>query len=114
VNTFIKTEYVALFALSIFLFSQLGFAWWWYPVLILLPDLGMIGYLINPRIGAMTYNFTHWIVLGVLCYILGYLLALPALALAGIIVIGHSALDRALGYGLKYPDSFKHTHLDTL
>jgi hypothetical protein len=23
----------------------------------------------------------------------------------------HVAVDRALGYGLKYPDSFAHTHL---
>lgn len=35
----------------------------------------------------------------------------PALQLAGLILLGHSSLDRVLGYGLKYADSFKHTHL---
>jgi len=29
----------------------------------------------------------------------------------GIIIVGHSSMDRMLGYGLKYPDAFTHTHL---
>jgi hypothetical protein len=33
------------------------------------------------------------------------------LALAGVIMLGHSSFDRVLGYGLKYGDSFRHTHL---
>ena len=31
--------------------------------------------------------------------------------LGGLILFGHSSMDRILGYGLKYPDSFEHTHL---
>ncbi|MBC8508108.1 MAG: DUF4260 family protein [Anaerolineales bacterium] len=31
--------------------------------------------------------------------------------LIGVIMLGHSSLDRVIGYGLKYPDSFQHTHL---
>ena len=34
--------------------------------------------------------------------------------LAGIILFGHSSFDRILGYGLKYTDSFKNTHLGSL
>ena len=33
------------------------------------------------------------------------------LMFAGTILLGHSSLDRVFGYGLKYPDSFKATHL---
>jgi hypothetical protein len=33
------------------------------------------------------------------------------LALAGVIIFAHSSLDRALGYGLKFSDSFTNTHL---
>jgi hypothetical protein len=33
------------------------------------------------------------------------------LQLIGVILLGHSSLDRALGYGLKYEDSFQNTHL---
>lgn len=34
----IQLEEVALFALSIYGFSLLPFAWWWFLVLILVPD----------------------------------------------------------------------------
>jgi hypothetical protein len=40
--------------------------------------------------------------------------SLPALSVAGLVMLGHSSLDRALGYGLKYPDAFQHTHLGTI
>lgn len=30
---------------------------------------------------------------------------------AGLLLFGHSAFDRLLGYGLKYADSFQNTHL---
>lgn len=43
--------------------------------------------------------------------ILGYWLDSQVLSLSGIIVFGHSAIDRALGYGLKFNDDFKHTYL---
>ena len=33
------------------------------------------------------------------------------LEIAGIILLAHSAFDRMLGYGLKYSDSFKNSHL---
>jgi hypothetical protein len=36
---------------------------------------------------------------------------MPAMQLAGLIMFGHSAFDRLLGYGLKFKDSFNHTHL---
>ena len=29
----------------------------------------------------------------------------------GIIWVGHIGMDRLVGFGLKYPDSFGHTHL---
>jgi len=33
------------------------------------------------------------------------------LMLAGIILFGHSAMDRMFGYGLKYTTGFAYTHL---
>jgi hypothetical protein len=111
VNRLIKLEELGLFLLSMVLFSQLGYAWWVYPILLLAPDLGMLGYVFGSSVGAATYNTTHHKGLAVLFYTAGILLPLPALALAGLIMLGHSSLDRVLGYGLKYPDSFQHTHL---
>ena len=48
----LKLEEGAVFLFCIFLFSRLNFAWRWFPALLLLPDIGMIGYIINPKIGA--------------------------------------------------------------
>lgn len=107
----IKLEELGLFLLSILLFTQLDYAWWVYAALFLAPDLGMLGYLFGPAVGAGTYNLTHHKGLAVALYAIGVLVPLPALALAGIIMIGHSSLDRVLGYGLKHADSFQHTHL---
>jgi hypothetical protein len=39
---------------------------------------------------------------------------LPVMQLAGVILFGHSSMDRIFGYGLKYSDSFQHTHLGML
>jgi hypothetical protein len=111
VRRLIKLEELGLFLLSVFLFSQLEFPWWVYPALLLTPDLGMIGYVFGPAVGAATYNTTHHQGLAALLYIVGIAFGFPGVALAGLIVLGHSSLDRVLGYGLKYSDSFRHTHL---
>lgn len=110
-KTLLKLEEVAQFLLSIVLFSQLPFAWWWFPALILVPDLGMLGYLINPKIGAYAYNLVHHKAVAIAIGAAGFLLGSPVLLLTGVILFGHSAMDRMMGYGLKYEDSFNHTSL---
>lgn len=107
----LKTEEAGLFLLSIFLFSQLGFSWWVYLLLIITPDAGMVGYLVSPGVGAVTYNATHHRGLASGLIMVGALSSSPVVSLAGIIMLGHSSLDRVFGYGLKYMDSFNHTHL---
>ncbi len=107
----LKLEELFMFGLSIFFFSKLDFAWWWYPLLILTPDFSMIGYLVSTQLGAMTYNFVHHKGLGISIFIIGTVLASQPLQLAGLILFGHSSMDRMLGYGLKHSDSFQHTHL---
>jgi hypothetical protein len=103
-----------MFGITIFLFSKMDFVWWWYPALLFTPDLSMLGYLVNTKIGAATYNFIHHKALGISVYMLGSILASQPLQLAGLILFGHSSMDRVLGYGLKYSDSFQHTHLGML
>lgn len=107
----LKLEEVGLLLLSVLLFSQLPFAWWIYLLFFLAPDLGMIGYLAGTRIGAATYNSTHHKALAFIFYAIGVLSSTPTMSLIGVIILGHSSFDRALGYGLKYGDSFQHTHL---
>lgn len=99
-----------MFGLSIFLFSTKRLCLVVFPVLILVPDLSMVGYFMNTRLGAITYNFIHHKALGIGLFILGVILTNQLLQLTGLILFGHSSMDRSLGYGLKYLDSFQNTH----
>ena len=100
-----------MFVLGIYLFSLLDYQWWWFLVLILTPDIGMIGYLFGNKVGAAVYNIFHHKGIAVIAFLLGIYLSQPLLQLAGIILFSHSAMDRILGYGLKYDKGFKFTHL---
>jgi hypothetical protein len=110
-KTLLKLEELFMFGITIFLFSKMDFAWWWYLVFLFTPDLSMLGYVFSPQIGAWMYNFIHHKALGISIFVLGIVLASQPLQFAGLILFGHSSMDRVLGYGLKYPDSFQHTHL---
>lgn len=110
-KTLIKLEEAAQLCLALVLFNQLPFAWWWFPALILLPDLSMLGYLVNPRVGAYAYNVFHHKAVAIAIGVLGIFLGSQVLMLAGIMLFGHSAMDRLFGYGLKYTDEFANTHL---
>lgn len=107
----ISLEEAFLVILCLFLFRDLGYAWGWFALFFLAPDLSMVGYLAGPRVGATTYNFVHHKALAILLYISGSLLASPPLQFAGLILLAHSSFDRVLGYGLKHMDAFQHTHL---
>lgn len=110
-NTTIKIEEAAMFGMAIYLNSSLPFECWVFWAFFLAPDLGMLGYLVNPRIGSITYNLFHHKGIAIVCYLAGYFLIIHEFTLAEMVLFGHSSIDRMLGYGLKYPDNFKHTHL---
>ena len=110
----LKLEELSLLGLSLFLFSGLDYGWGWYALLFLTPDLSMVGYLANPRLGSWTYNLIHHKGLAVALYLLGYLFSTPWLMFAGTLLLGHSSFDRVFGYGLKYPDAFQNTHLGVI
>jgi hypothetical protein len=107
----LRLEEAAMFGLAFFLGSQLPFQGWVFWAWLLVPDLSMIGYLVNTRIGAILYNIVHHKALAIGLYILGFWLNNPELTLVGVVLFAHSSMDRVFGYGLKYADDFKHTHL---
>ena len=78
---------------------------------LLAPDLSAAGYLGGPRLGALTYNAVHNLVLALACFGIGWALGSAPLALGGAILVAHVGMDRALGYGLKLATGFADTHL---
>ena len=113
-KTLLKLEEVAIFLFCIFLFSQLSFAWWWFPALLLLPDIGMIGYIFNPKSGAFTYNFTHHRLVATIVALYAITYGEDYWKLIAIILFAHISFDRMLGYGLKYNSHFQNTHLGAI
>ena len=83
-------------------------------LLLLLPDLFMVGYLKDKRIGALIYNLGHTYTVPLVMLIAGYARDHRACLLVGTIWAAHIAMDRALGYGLKKKAGFKHTHLSSI
>ncbi len=107
----LRLEELAQFLFSIYLFNQVNIAWWWFPALILAPDISMIGYLINTKIGAYLYNFAHHKAVAIIIYLIGIYVSNITIQFVGIILFAHASMDRIFGYGLKYNDSFNNTHL---
>jgi hypothetical protein len=110
----LKIEELLQLILCIYLNLQLPYPGWWYWVLFLTPDVGMLGYLFNTKIGAVMYNLFHHKGIAIAFYIAGLAFANEPLQFTGLLLFGHSAFDRIFGYGLKFSDHFKHTHLGWL
>lgn len=107
----LRSEGGVLFALSLLLYAQSDASWPLYVVLLLAPDLAMVGYLGGTRAGAVAYNLVHTYLPPATLAVVGAIAeSRPAYA-GALIWFGHIGMDRLLGYGLKYPSGFAHTHL---
>jgi hypothetical protein len=110
-GTLLRFEGFAVLAGSVTLYWGLHIGWLLFAILILAPDLSMVGYLGGPKIGASIYNLVHTLVGPLLLITFGVLTAHFTLMPYGLIWTAHVGMDRMLGFGLKYPTNFKDTHL---
>jgi hypothetical protein len=108
----LSLEGLALFIGSIILYGYTGGNWWLFLLLLLSPDLAMVGYMLNTKVGAMTYNTVHSTVLPLILAIAALLLSWTLGLHLALIWLAHIGMDRTLGYGLKYSNEFKATHLN--
>ena len=93
------------------LYPQLQGRWLWFAPLFVAPDASMLGYLVNKRIGAMSYNLLHTYTAPLA--LLGVLRLTGHGAYAWLVAVwlAHIGLDRMIGVGLKYETAFRDTHL---
>jgi hypothetical protein len=118
-NGFVKTwpkillqvEGACIFGSTIWAYSRFGQSWWTFAGVLLLPDLGMAGYLANTTAGAALYNTVHTETPPIL--LLCTALARDNKKVAGLALcwLAHIGMDRMFGFGLKYGTGFAHTHL---
>jgi len=119
----LRLEEIAQFVVCIVLLALFGHPWWVYLLVLVGPDIGMVGYLINPKIGAWIYNLFHHKGVAILVGFSGLLFTdtpttdvvwattLPVALSVMLVLYAHSCLDRIFGYGLKHTDAFSNTHL---
>jgi len=110
----LRLEGAVLLAGSLIAYSATGQHWWLIPLVLLIPDVVMIGYLRGNHLGAQLYNLTHSTVLPAAVIGFGWWQSKPLVVAVGLIWLAHVGFDRLLGYGLKYDDHFQHTHLGHL
>ena len=111
-KTILKLEQLGLLLLfSIVYFYLYPGQWSWFLGLFFVPDIGIAVYLLTPKAGAIVYNFLHHKGVMAIVILAGYYLDNDWMTRIGLIFMAHSSFDRVWGYGLKYEDSFSHTHL---
>lgn len=114
VRILLRLEGAALLAAATAAYALLEPSWLMFVLLFMAPDVSFTGYLLGPRAGAVIYNAVHTTALPLLLAIGAQLLHQPMVSAIACIWLAHIGLDRAIGFGLKYPSSFKNTHLGRL
>jgi len=105
-------EGAAVFGIGLVAYRWNHGGWPEFFLLFLAPDESMFGYLVSPRVGAVTYNSVHTYVGPLALAAWSVWADRPAALLLSLIWLAHIGLDRMLGFGLKYPTRFKDTHLN--
>ena len=111
IRPWLRAEGLAVFGAGLAGFLYLGLPWWAFLLLLIVPDISMAGYLRGPRVGAIVYNIAHDLAAGVAIAGVGLAIGSVPVAATGAILVAHSGMDRMAGYGLKFPSSFRDTHL---
>jgi hypothetical protein len=112
VKAILRLEGLAALLALLAAYAWLHAKWWIFVLALLVPDIAMLGYLRGTRIGAWSYNAFH-------SYVAPIAITVASIFVHGLLPIAivwsaHIAMDRTLGYGLKYGDAFGHTHLGTI
>ena len=111
VTKLLKIEGLVVLLSAIFFYFWLDYRWVWLVVFFLAPDISLVGYLKNPRVGALIYNVGHSYILPLIILVLFQYLGNVFLVSAALIWIAHIGMDRFFGFGLKYPTEIRDTHL---
>lgn len=108
---FLRLEGLIFLLVAIAEYSTFPYSWIWFFIFILFPDVFMFGYLYGSRIGAFVYNVGHTYTLPFLIVFVCWIMKYPFGYVIAMVWIGHIGMDRMFGFGLKYADGFRHTHL---
>ena len=114
IRTLLRLEALAVTLAGLMVWAGMDGGWGWFALLILAPDLSLVGYVWGNRVGAACYNIAHTYAVPLLLTVVGVVFDQRGLVLTGTLWLTHIAADRALGFGLKYASGFQHSHLEPL
>lgn len=102
-----------IFLISALVFYQLiGANWSMFFLLFFLPDISALAYITkNKRIGAIIYNMFHNYLLVMILVFFSLYIGDEIWMSYAIILFAHINFDRLIGYGLRYTDVFRVTHM---
>lgn len=110
----VKLENALAFGGLLYIYLLNHYSLWYLFLFFFLPDLAMLVYLWDQEKGAVIYNLSHtYLVPGTLA-LLALVGRLTFLWPFAIIWAAHIAMDRMLGFGLKYPEGFRVTSIQKL
>ena len=104
-------EGLALLVAAVVVYVEIDASWILFAVLFLAPDVSFLGYLAGPRVGAAAYNALHTAVVPVALAVFALLADAENVLAVALVWLAHIGVDRAIGYGLKYPTALRDTHL---
>lgn len=110
----LHVEGLAVLLLSVYFYFDMGYSWILFIILLLSPDISMLGYLKDNKFGAILYNIFHTYFIPIGVIFCGILIHNDVLLMLSLIWVAHIGMDRMVGYGLKYPTHFKDSHLNRI
>lgn len=110
-RNFLRIEGLTVLVLMIYGYFTMNGPIWMFILLILAPDLSMLGYLAGPRFGSLIYNIAHTYTLPITLGAIGFWANIQIAIFIALIWTAHIGIDRLFGYGLKFKTGFKNTHL---
>lgn len=98
----IKLENAFIFIIIIAVYFKLEFSIWLFLLLLLVPDIFMLGYVINRKTGSYVYNIGHTYITPIIIALLYLYIDEKLLLQIALIWLAHISMDRTMGFGLKY------------
>lgn len=110
----LRLEGTAVLLAAVLAYGYLGYNWWIFLLLLLWPDIALLLYAARPRLGIIAYNLLHTTIWPLILMAASFAFSWHLGAQIALIWLAHIGMDRLVGYGLKYPDDLKETHLQRI
>ena len=100
-NVLMRLEGLALLAAAVALYAHQGYGWLALVLLLVAPDLALVSYLLNRRVGAVVYNLVHTLTLPLVLGVFGVWTGQPLWTQVALGWVAHIGMDRTLGLPLR-------------